>query len=117
MELTFTSVLAIFLGGAMGGLARAWLSAKVVEPLGILLVNVSGSFALGLLAGFAVQASLLWLVLATGVLGAFTTVSSFALLCVQMWGAGAKVQAAGYVVASVLLSVGAVGFGLWSAGL
>jgi len=83
--------------------------------VGILLVNVSGSFALGLLAGLATQASLLWLVLGTGVLGAFTTVSSFALLTVQMWEAGRKVQASGYVMASVLMSVCAVGVGLWGA--
>ncbi|MBN2759725.1 MAG: CrcB family protein [Rhodobacteraceae bacterium] len=115
MELTLTSVLAVFLGGALGGVARAWISAKVVGPVGILLVNVSGSFALGLLAGFATQSSLLWLVLATGVLGAFTTVSSFALLSVQMWGAGRKKRASGYVVMSVLSSVCAVGLGFWVA--
>jgi len=60
---------------------------------------------------------LFWLFLATGVLGAYTTVSSFALNTVQMWQSGGRARAVANVAGSVMLSVVAVALGFWLGGL
>jgi CrcB protein len=113
MEPDVMPLLAVIAGGGLGGFARAWLCARLTGARGLAVVNMTGSFALGLLAAHAAPASPLWLFAATGVLGAYTTVSSFALQSVQMWQAGAHGQAGLNVAGSVLLSVGAVALGLW----
>lgn len=113
MEFSFAAGLAIFLGGAIGGSVRAWLSARIPGATGLMLVNGSGSFALGLLAANAELDSAVWLFLATGVFGAFTTVSSFALQTVQMWQAGAQWRAVFNTAGSAAISVIAVVLGLW----
>lgn len=113
MEPDVTSVFVILAGGGLGGLARAWLCGWLTGARGVAMVNVTGSFALGLLAAHAAPDNLFWLFLATGVLGAYTTVSSFALQSVQMWQTGARMRAATNVAGSVLLSLGAVALGLW----
>ncbi|PAU77559.1 CrcB family protein [Halomonas salipaludis] len=79
-------------GGALGGVLRVWLTAVVtarwgaVFPWGTLAVNLSGALLLGLLAGAWGLDVLLqqgptasWWLLAVGVLGSYTTVSSFSL--------------------------------------
>lgn len=101
-------------GGAFGGTARAWLCARIRGAAGVMLVNGSGSLALGYLAARAAPDSALWLFLATGVLGAYTTVSGFALQSLQMWQAGARRRAAGNVVGSVAVAVAAAALGLWA---
>ena len=104
-------IFAIALGGAVGALARYGVSAALAAafgarfPLGTLAVNVAGSFVMGwLFALFAERmhvAPEIRLLLMTGLLGAFTTFSTFsvetlALLQTGRWLAG---------VANVLLSV------------
>jgi CrcB protein len=113
MELTVSSALAVFLGGALGGLARAWLATRISGAGGLLVVNISGSFALGWLAATVALDSTVWLFCATGILGAYTTVSSFALQTVQMWQAGVQAQAIANVAASVAMSVCAAALGVW----
>lgn len=75
-------------GGALGGLARFWLVQWVDNrtggrfPWGTLAVNVSGALLIGLALGRVSGPALtswLWLLLVVGVLGSFTTVSSFSL--------------------------------------
>lgn len=80
------SVLAVTVGGALGAAAR-WLLDQAIAarnptafPLGTLLVNVTGSLALGALVGLHTagrlpDAALLWA--GTGFLGAYTTFSTF----------------------------------------
>ncbi|MCC1481366.1 fluoride efflux transporter FluC [Roseibaca sp. Y0-43] len=109
--MTITSLGAVFLGGALGGLARAWLATRLTGAGGLLAVNTSGSFALGWLAATVAPESAVWLFWATGVLGAYTTVSSFALQSVQMWLEGARGRASANVIAAVVLSVAAVALG------
>ena len=77
---------AVALGGAAGSLARwqlgIWLRAAGGFPYATLLVNVSGSFLIGLLAAYCAKqtpAEWLRLGLMTGVLGGFTTFSAFSL--------------------------------------
>lgn len=75
----------VFLGGAVGSLARFLLDAAIGErfgiPLGILVINVAGAFLLGLLVeGLAPDGGDEWratrLLLGTGLLGGFTTYSA-----------------------------------------
>ncbi|WP_435100093.1 fluoride efflux transporter CrcB [Halarchaeum sp. P4] len=84
------------LGGALGALARTAVGESVdaaAFPLSTFVVNVAGSFLLALLtfAGVEGDAALL---LGTGVCGAFTTFSSFAVETVQLWEDGDPVRAA-----------------------
>jgi fluoride exporter len=85
-------------------------------PFGTLFVNITGSLAIGLLAGwFAFRGdggSLLRLFLATGILGGFTTFSAFSLDAALLWQRGETVGAALYVVGSIGMSVIGVFIGL-----
>ena len=84
-------------------------------PWWTLAVNVSGSFAIGLLAGLfgaletGHQARLF---LVTGFLGGFTTFSAFSLDALTLWERGAMLQAGLYVLGSVFLSLIAAALGL-----
>lgn len=91
--------------GALGANARYWLDSAVAKrfsgdfPLGILVINVSGSFALGVLAAsFARKSNItqdLQIALTVGFLGAFTTFSTFSLQTVKL------IQAADYAAAAL----------------
>ena len=91
-------VLAVLCGGALGAVCRVEVGRAVMNavggafPLGILCVNMTGSFLLGLLMGVASRVKhgypTATAFLATGFFGGFTTFSSFALDTVVLWGAG-----------------------------
>ncbi|MET0241106.1 MAG: fluoride efflux transporter CrcB [Sphingobium sp.] len=108
-------------GGAIGAALRyhvGRLSLRLFGsgwPWGTLAVNVAGGLAMGLLAGWLVLregAEPLRLFLAVGVLGGFTTFSSFSLEMMQMIQRGAVGSALSYALVSVIASVGALGLGL-----
>lgn len=81
--------------------------------MGTLIVNVAGSFAMGLLVVAATQGeSRLGPFLLTGLLGGFTTFSAFSLDAVSLFERGQAGLAAAYVVASVALSLAALFAGL-----
>ena len=86
-------------------------------PYGTLLINVVGSLAMGLLAGlFALKfdPGQSWrLFLTTGILGGFTTFSTFSLEAVVLYERGELVSMAAYVIASVMLSIGGLFAGLF----
>ncbi len=119
----WTLALLVAVGGALGSLLRwsvgvaalRWLGAGF--PYGTLIVNVAGSFLMGI--AFAVIAARLdlqgeWRALAmTGFLGGFTTFSAFSLDVVLLGNRGEWLAAALYVVASVALSILALLLGLW----
>ena len=105
-------------GGAIGSVAR-YMSTAVINavfgtefPWGILLVNVSGSMIFGLLIELLVppwSLSMEWRAFLTiGVMGGFTTFSSFSYDTVALVQRGDFGLAALYVVGSVALSVGAL---------
>jgi len=120
-------VLAIAVGGAFGAVARHFVSQQVAHlfghafPWSTLVINVAGSLAMGVLVEAMVLA---WHVspemralLTVGVLGAFTTFSTFALDAVVLHGRGEEFLALVYCVASVVLCVGAVFAGMRAARL
>ena len=87
-------------------------------PFGTLAVNVIGSFALGLVAGAFSGASWLGtdlrLVLGVGLLGGFTTYSSFNLELLRMLEQGALGKAAGYLLGTWVGALGAGAIGLFA---
>ena len=109
------------LGGALGALAR-WGVADALPyepgswPGATLLVNVGGCLVLGLLIGlvFSRSPGSSWLrpFLGTGVLGGFTTYSTFAVDVVQQATAGAWGIVTGYLLASVLGGIAAAALGV-----
>jgi CrcB protein len=124
-----SGLICVVLGGALGGIARYFLSGFVARrigetfPWGTLLVNVSGAFLIGILGALARDnASLFaapnpWLFAATGFIGCYTTVSSFSLQTLALARDGESGRAAGYVVLSVALSLAAVAVGFALVGL
>ena len=119
----FGLLLAIAIGGALGSVARHYVSTGVYHvtgpafPYGILAVNVIG----GLVMGIVVELGALKLnyspeiraFLTTGILGGFTTFSAFSLDTALLIERGDWLGSAAYVMASVALSVGALFAGLW----
>jgi CrcB protein len=109
------------LGGALGALAR-WAIAEGLPhspdawPWSTLLVNLLGCLLIGILLAVLLgrfpHSPWLRPFLAVGVLGGFTTYSTFAMDVVRLTGEGHDVLAVAYVLASVLGGVVAVVVGL-----
>ncbi|MDT9013215.1 fluoride efflux transporter CrcB [Novosphingobium sp. APW14] len=108
---------------AAGGGVGAWLRFAVGRmigatpfPVATLTINVLGSIAMGLLAGWLARHSdggEQWrLLLGVGVLGGFTTFSAFSLEIALMIERGAMTQAAIYIALSLLGGVGGLFAGL-----
>ena len=110
--------LIVALGSAVGGALRHGVNVGAARllgtgwPYGTFAVNVVGSFAIGVIAGyFALKgnASQAWLLfLTTGVLGGFTTFSAFSLDVALLYERGRLDLLALFLVGSVVLSVGAL---------
>lgn len=119
-------LLAVAVGGAVGGALRHLLSTGVARiagdtfPWGTLVVNLSGAFALGVLLGtlppHGMAGGYVWLLFGIGVLGSYTTVSSLSLQSLQLAQARAFRSLAAYLLLSVLLGVGACLLGIFVAG-
>jgi CrcB protein len=107
--------LIVFLGGGAGAALRHGMNLAAARalgtafPYGTLIINVTGSLVMGLIAGyFALKgdASQHWrLFLTTGILGGYTTFSAFSLDAALLYERGEVGAAALYVVASVVLSI------------
>ncbi len=102
----------VALGGAIGSVLRYLAFGLIAAPLGTLGVNVLGSFLIGVLYVVLVARSPVAHLLMTGVLGGFTTFSTFSLDTIKMWEAGQGAGALGYVLGSVILSVLAAAAGM-----
>jgi CrcB protein len=112
-------VLAVLLGGLVGTGLRIGLDALIVHhddqfPWSTLLINVVGSFALGLLVARAWPVAPSWLRagLGAGLLGSFTTFSAFAVSLVSLSRAGFGWVAVIYLVVSVAAGLVAAFLGL-----
>ncbi len=114
-------ILAVAFGGAVGSLARHFLSAAIYRqtganfPWGILIVNVLGGIIMGLVVELGAQkfqySAGLRALLTTGLLGGFTTFSTFSLDTALLIERGDWFGASAYILASVALSI----FGLFAA--
>ena len=101
----------VALGGAIGSVLRYLTVTMVSAPLGTIMVNVLGSFVMGLLfVTLATRAGLAPLLM-TGILGGFTTFSAYSLDALRLWQSGQTTHAALYIAASVALSLIAVALG------
>jgi CrcB protein len=106
-----------FLGGC-GALARFGLTLLVADrlhphlPVGTLAVNVSGAFLLGLLAGASVDGDAR-LLFGVGLLGAYTTFSTWMVETQRIGEAGRSRIAVTNVVLSIALGLAAVALGRW----
>ena len=114
-------LLLVMAGGAIGAGARHLIGRAMLValgpgfPWGTLSINVAGGLLMGLLGGALLRFSLAenWrLFLGVGVLGGFTTFSSFSLEAVTLAQRGEPIAAGGYVLASVVGSVVALLIGL-----
>lgn len=117
--------LLVFVGGGLGAALRHGVNRAALTylgpayPCGTLFVNVLG----GLLTGALVELFLakgggsqeVRLFLTTGVLGGFTTFSAFSLDAALMWQRSDYGPLAAYILASVVLSIGAVFLGMTAA--
>lgn len=108
-------------GGAVGALLRYSLQVAIPAttgklPVAMLLANVLGSLAMGILFVLIQEKTLLaeWLrpLLMVGLLGAFTTFSTFSLDTIRLLEAGQFAVAITNILLSVVLSVGAAYMGI-----
>jgi CrcB protein len=117
-----TAYFVVFLGGGLGAalryfvtnLAIRWLGPEL--PWGTIIVNVSGSLIMGLLAGwFAYHTDshqTLKIFLTTGILGGFTTFSTFSLDVATVYEKGDVMVAVVYIAISVFISIAMAVVGL-----
>jgi CrcB protein len=110
----------IALGGALGGVARFWCTGVVARlfgetfPWGTLIVNVTGSLLIGIIAAFTAPegrffiGSTYRLALMAGLLGGFTTFSSFSLQTLALLQDGDWLRGGANIVLSVVLCLIAV---------
>jgi fluoride exporter len=116
-------IAAVGIGGGLGALLRYAVDGAIQPawwpgfPFGIFVVNISGGFAMGLITALATlkfQLPLEWRsFLTTGILGGYTTFSTFSLQSALLLERGAYGQAAIYIGGSTLLSILAIFVGFW----
>lgn len=109
------STIIVFVGSGIGGALRhlaGFTSLRLLGPAfpyGTLAINIVGSVLMGLVVGlFAAIGSGnhdLRLFLTTGLIGGFTTLSTFILDTVTLWERGQPLAAAGYVLGSFIASL------------
>jgi len=106
--------LLVFVGGGLGATLRHAVNVVCGRafgtgfPYGTFLINISGSLAMGLIAGylnFKGGAQPWRLFIMTGILGGYTTFSAFSLDSILLYERGNFGQAAAYVVGSVVLAI------------
>ncbi len=111
------------LGGALGSVARLWLSGLVAAqlgetfPWGTVVINVTGSFVIGFFAtltgpdGRVFAGSNTRQFVMTGICGGYTTFSSFSLQTLNLAREGEWLRAGGNITGSVVLCLVAVWLG------
>jgi len=117
----------VALGGALGAMARYWLSGWAQQkwgpsfPYGTFIINASGSFLLGLVATVSIRfaGGETWrLLLSIGFLGAYTTFSTFSYETLQLVAEGRRYGAAAVnLFGSVIVGLAGAYLGVVSARL
>ena len=119
----FGVLAAVALGGAIGSLLRYFVAGAIGGtassgfPWGIFVVNVTGGFLMGVIVEAAALKLNIGLelraFLTVGILGGYTTFSTFSLESALLLQRGAYGLAAAYIGGSALLSIAALFAGLW----
>jgi CrcB protein len=114
--------LLVFVGGGLGATLRHLVNVTCARcigtafPYGTFIINITGSTAMGLIAGYLAfkgEASQPWrLFVMTGILGGYTTFSAFSLDTAILYERGEIGLAALYVLGSVVLSIAGLFAGL-----
>lgn len=116
-----TTFLFVLLGGAIGSGLRYILSKSLAHiviyniPIIILIINIIGSLLMGLIFQYAYQNDInhnLKQFLSAGILGSFTTFSTFSLETYNLINQDKITEAVIYITASVLLSIFALFLGI-----
>jgi CrcB protein len=116
------AVVAVAVGAAIGGVLRYVVGQFFVQrfgpgfPYGTLFINVTGSLCIGIVAELGVTRALgmtplLRILLATGVLGGYTTFSTFSLDAITLLGEG-MIPAFIYMISSAVLGIGGAALGV-----
>lgn len=116
------SLFPVMIGGAIGAGARHLVGQAMLARLGpgfpwwTLSINIVGSLLMGLLVGWLARSGggdTARLFVGVGILGGFTTFSSFSMEYWMLFERGQNAQAAAYVLASVIGAIAACGLGLF----
>ena len=108
MEYVFVGI-----GGALGSLARYSLGrivsgkATTTFPLGTFIINITGAFLLGIVSTLSLNPNI-YLLLADGFLGAYTTFSTFMYEGFNLFQGNEKLNAIVYILGSLI--IGIIGF-------
>ena len=115
--------LAVAIGGALGSVARYALSSWIFDitshkfPYATLIVNVAGSFVMGILFVVVVERAALPAemrsLLMIGFIGAFTTFSAFSLDALGLWQNGHVLMSVIYMITTVFLCLVAISTAIW----
>lgn len=122
--MTAGEFVALVAGGGLGAGARYLMDGAVMKgrkdafPLGILVVNIVGSFVLGLLTGLGAAVAPAWMaILGVGVLGGFTTFSAVAVETVLLAQRGRRDWAWANLLGTAILAIVAAALGIMLGGL
>ena len=116
------SLFPVMIGGAIGAGARHLVGQAMLARLGpgfpwwTLSINIFGGLLMGLLVGALARGDggdTARLFVGVGILGGFTTFSSFSMEVWMLFERGQNAQAAAYVLASVIGAIAACGLGLF----
>jgi CrcB protein len=110
------NMLFIAVGGALGSVVRYLMQSLIGRyagssfPYGTMIVNIAGSFAMGLLIGWIGRtipehAKEIHLFVAVGILGGFTTFSTFSLEAINLMEEGRWLAMGMYIASSVVISL------------
>jgi fluoride exporter len=112
-------VLLLFLGGGLGANARYWLGIFMKArgwsdqfPWHTFVINILGSFVLGLVLAACKERPAWFLFLGVGVCGGFTTFSTFSVELLELLEKDRLLAAAGYALGSALLALVGAWLGL-----
>lgn len=114
----------VALAGGLGAMARfsldSWISSRWRAPLpmGTVVINVTGSFLLGLLTGWALRSSgsEVLAIVGTGFLGGYTTFSTASVEAARLARGGRGIAAALHALVMVVLGLASAFLGLWFMG-
>jgi CrcB protein len=122
----FVRGVTVFVGGGIGASLRYWLGLWISArtgpafPWNTLVINVTGSLLIGLIVGWLIHSpgSLGWrLFLVIGVLGGYTTFSSFAMETVNLLRERSYLYAGSYILATCVVGIGACVIGVFISSL